>query len=380
MPLEGLRLDGRVLHLVESDRRQLRSMRHTIRRLWQSEQAVLRRRQRTAAQCGMLRIVGEHSGLPERRSRGSGLDPRSFQIAPMDANAASLYSRFTALKSKKAGLETWISIGGWSFTDPGATRTIFSDMASSASGRSTFINGLVQFMSTYGFDGVDIDWNIPVLMIAADVRTMVRIILTQPSISCGVHEQRADAEQGTANNIANTVCYTARCGESCKPGTAEVAQFNGQPGSLSTNDKCDKKQYRSTCCDSKSEVGTCRWRGYRGAGLSCIGGYAEGKTELTTNTNSHEKKGDKNCHGGTQSYCCANFKPDTSNLKTDLKDAAQAAAKAAAAQVALDIAAKAFCRLAVPALLTPLELIEAAVLHRGRNLGYCGNRSHPGPN
>ena len=88
-------------------------------------------------------------------------DPSSFQITPMDGNAASLYSRFTALKSKKPGLETWISVGGWSFTDPGATQTAFSNMASSSGSRATFINGLMKFMSTYGFDGVDIDWEYP---------------------------------------------------------------------------------------------------------------------------------------------------------------------------------------------------------------------------
>jgi len=59
-------------------------------------------------------------------------DPTTFQISPMDANGASLYSRFTALKEQKAGLETWISVGGWSFTDPGPTLNAFSDMVSTS--------------------------------------------------------------------------------------------------------------------------------------------------------------------------------------------------------------------------------------------------------
>lgn len=128
--------------------------------------------------------------------------------------------------------------------------------------------------------------------------------------------QKADASQATANQVGSVTCYTAECGQSCKAGTFQVTQFNGQPGSLSTSDKCPSKTYRSTCCDSKTQVGVCQWRGYRGAGLSCIGGCAEGETELTKNTNSHDtKKGDKNCHGGTQSYCCAGFKA-TSKLST----------------------------------------------------------------
>lgn len=46
-------------------------------------------------------------------------DPSTFQITPMDANAGTLLSRFTALKRRKPRLETWIAIGGWSFNDPG---------------------------------------------------------------------------------------------------------------------------------------------------------------------------------------------------------------------------------------------------------------------
>lgn len=120
--------------------------------------------------------------------------------------------------------------------------------------------------------------------------------------------QKADADQATANQVASATCYSAGCGQACKPGTFQVAQFNGQPGSISTADKCASKSYRSTCCDVKTQVGICQWRGYRGAGLSCIGGCAEGETELTTNTNSHTSKGSKDCHGGIQSYCCAGFK------------------------------------------------------------------------
>ncbi|KAF2719131.1 glycoside hydrolase family 18 protein [Polychaeton citri CBS 116435] len=86
-------------------------------------------------------------------------DPDSFQITPMDANGASLYSRrFTALKSKKPGLQVLISVGGWSFTDPGATQRAYSNMASSSSNRARFIDNLTNFKETYGFDGADLDW------------------------------------------------------------------------------------------------------------------------------------------------------------------------------------------------------------------------------
>ncbi|KAJ2988998.1 hypothetical protein NUW58_g3690 [Xylaria curta] len=96
-------------------------------------------------------------------------DPGSYKISPMDSNSASLYKRFTGLKDKKKSLQTWISVGGWSFNDDTNkpnTRTAFSDMASSASGRQKFIDSLQNFMQTYGFDGVDLDWEYP----AADDR------------------------------------------------------------------------------------------------------------------------------------------------------------------------------------------------------------------
>ena len=65
-------------------------------------------------------------------------DPSSLEITPMDSNGASLYSRFTALKSKKPSLQTWISVGGWSFIDPGPTQTAFSEMTSTSGNRQKF--------------------------------------------------------------------------------------------------------------------------------------------------------------------------------------------------------------------------------------------------
>ncbi|CAK7218470.1 hypothetical protein SBRCBS47491_003522 [Sporothrix bragantina] len=163
--------------------------------------------------------------------------------------------------------------------------------------------------------------------------------------AAGAHvtpSQQKDAADKSADLLAGLKCYASDCGGGCKPGTVEAAQFNGQPGQLSTNSRCGKKSYRSLCCDATTTMGTCRWRGYRGAGLACIKGCAEGETELTTNTNQHvDKHGDRDCHGGQQSFCCAGFRPTAARLEDDLKEAA-----------------KAFCRVAVPALLAPLELLE----------------------
>ncbi|XMA16066.1 hypothetical protein WAI453_008857 [Rhynchosporium graminicola] len=88
-------------------------------------------------------------------------DPVNFQIIPMDKNAGTLLSRFTKLKEKKAGLQTWVSVGGWSFNDPGPYQKAFSTMASTAGNRKMFIDGLIKFMETYSFTGMDMDWEYP---------------------------------------------------------------------------------------------------------------------------------------------------------------------------------------------------------------------------
>ncbi|RFU25496.1 hypothetical protein B7463_g10848, partial [Scytalidium lignicola] len=90
------------------------------------------------------------------------IDPNSFEIVPASSEEEPLYSRFTALKNLKPGLKTWLSIGGWSFNDPGPTQTTFSQLAASSSAQATFFSSLLSFMSTHGFDGVDLDWEYPV--------------------------------------------------------------------------------------------------------------------------------------------------------------------------------------------------------------------------
>ncbi|KAI1080829.1 glycoside hydrolase [Whalleya microplaca] len=495
-------------------------------------------------------------------------DPSTFKIAPMDGKSGGLYNRFTALKDTHSGLQTWISVGGWSFTDPGPTRVAFSDMSNSARNRGNFINGLKNFMDTYGFDGVDIDWEYPqaddrggAQSDTANFVTLVKEMRAtlgnkygttitlptsywylqhfdlaglQPNIdwfnlmsydlhgvwdaqskslgpyiaphtniteidlgldllwragvdsskvvlgqgwygrsftlkdpSCNVPnglcqfsgganagpcsnaegildlqeikdiisqnnpqpswdknagvkwitwdsnqwvsyddddtfrqkrdfandrclggtmvwamdqvDQKADnglapapgvtiAGQEDAKSKMNDLgagisCYTTDCNMNCMKGTNQVAQMNGQPGQLSTNGRCPKGQYRNLCCADGTNMEKCQWRGFRGVGLSCIGGCDDGETEVVKDTNNHVKKKDQDCTGGLQSFCCKNFKPapNSGDLAKEAATAAKAALEAAAEQAALDIAAKVFCRVAVPALLAPLEAVEALI-------------------
>jgi chitinase len=84
------------------------------------------------------------------------INPSSFEVVPADSADPELYKEFVALK--RNGLETWLVIGGWDFSDPGSTRTTWSDLASTESSRSSFINSCVAIMEQYGFQGIDIDW------------------------------------------------------------------------------------------------------------------------------------------------------------------------------------------------------------------------------
>ncbi|MCJ1311629.1 hypothetical protein MMC25_005302 [Agyrium rufum] len=85
------------------------------------------------------------------------IDPGTYELAQMNDFDIQLYPKFTGLKEKNSALETFISAGGWS--EGGA---IFSTMTANAAHRSAFISSALRFMKTYGFDGIDIDWEYPV--------------------------------------------------------------------------------------------------------------------------------------------------------------------------------------------------------------------------
>lgn len=72
-----------------------------------------------------------------------------------------LIAEFVGLKDTNPGLQTFLSIGGWSFND-GDSAHYWSDMASEESSRKQWADSVLDMVMTYGFDGVDLDWEYPV--------------------------------------------------------------------------------------------------------------------------------------------------------------------------------------------------------------------------
>jgi chitinase len=92
----------------------------------------------------------------------------AFDVAPMGSDGSGqvvgqdIYNKILGLKARAPGLQIWISIGGWTFSDNGTTtQPIFGEIAGSATNRQTFADNLYKFCRTYGFDGVDLDWEYP---------------------------------------------------------------------------------------------------------------------------------------------------------------------------------------------------------------------------
>ncbi len=66
------------------------------------------------------------------------------------------FNQLLNLRQRWPHLKTIISAGGWTLS------TNFSDIAASGHSRTTFVESCVAFITNYGFDGIDFDWEFPV--------------------------------------------------------------------------------------------------------------------------------------------------------------------------------------------------------------------------
>ncbi len=81
-------------------------------------------------------------------------------------NDPDCFQQLQVLKALKPGLEVVMSFGGWTWTHGGAefsslSATLFHQMVSSEVSRQAFIQSSHAFITSYGFDGIDIDWEYP---------------------------------------------------------------------------------------------------------------------------------------------------------------------------------------------------------------------------
>ncbi|XP_020278606.1 probable chitinase 2 [Pseudomyrmex gracilis] len=90
----------------------------------------------------------------------AGLNTSSWTIKSLDPwndiekDGKGNYKKMTDLRKK--GLKVLLGIGGW---NEGSGN--YSIMASSPDRRRTFIDSTVKFLNTYGFNGLDFDWEFP---------------------------------------------------------------------------------------------------------------------------------------------------------------------------------------------------------------------------
>jgi len=66
------------------------------------------------------------------------------------------FNQLAKLKEQNPDVNVFISIGGWTLSD------YFSNAALNDASRAKFAASAIEFMKTYGFDGIDLDWEYPV--------------------------------------------------------------------------------------------------------------------------------------------------------------------------------------------------------------------------
>ncbi|KAH6957703.1 hypothetical protein BKA56DRAFT_562252 [Ilyonectria sp. MPI-CAGE-AT-0026] len=89
------------------------------------------------------------------------INPLTFLVHAAEDADIKIYKRLMALKKKDPDLKIYLALGGWTFNDPGATNTTFFILAGSFQRQKVFMSSLMSFMSTHGFDGLDLDWEYP---------------------------------------------------------------------------------------------------------------------------------------------------------------------------------------------------------------------------
>ncbi|KAF9048363.1 glycoside hydrolase [Hymenopellis radicata] len=128
---------------------------------------------------GSMRKIGYYAGWGDRRACGTNVAPdeidwsgftgahfafatisQGLEIQLDDADVP-LLQQLAGQKANFPGLKVIIAVGGWAFSEDDPTRDLFSVMISTSSTRATFISSVKSFLTQFGLDGIDIDFEYP---------------------------------------------------------------------------------------------------------------------------------------------------------------------------------------------------------------------------
>ncbi|KAJ7121425.1 hypothetical protein C8R44DRAFT_853060 [Mycena epipterygia] len=126
-----------------------------------------------------IRKIGYYAGWGDRRACGTNVAPDETNWAgftgahfafatisqgleiQLDDVDAPLLQQLVGQKTNFPGLQVIIAVGGWDFSEDDPTRDLFSVMISTSSARATFISSVKAFLTQFGLDGIDIDFEYP---------------------------------------------------------------------------------------------------------------------------------------------------------------------------------------------------------------------------
>jgi chitinase len=117
-------------------------------------------------------------------------------------------------------------------------------------------------------------------------------------------EQLASAKKNAA--VASS-CYRTFCTKECTAGYFPATATTGQVQGIQADTYYPADQVHTLCCAPGITMGTCKWEGWRGVGLSYAPVCSDSSaTIFAHNTNSE----DKDFNGGFQAYYCSGLEKD----------------------------------------------------------------------